>query len=93
MSRTLPVMKEDSRVQYARLINSAIVSWLDLKDRTQRAAIVITWVRQNVPELADTKIRDVQLAAAMGHQKYWCQGPDDYLDMLFSITAVFNLEK
>ncbi len=75
-----------STVEQAQQINAAITNWIG-KIPLQRATAVIEWCER---QAIDVRLAPRQLAAAMGHQKYWSQGPDDYLDMVMAFTAAMK---
>lgn len=73
------------RTQLAHAIREAVdPRWLYL-DGDQRAQLVIDWCQAN--EIDTSSILARPLYEAMKHQPYWCQGPDNYVDMIYSIAA------
>lgn len=75
-----------SAVEQAQQINADIKGWLDMENHA-RSAAVIDWCKK---QSIDVRITARQLSAAMNFQKYWTQGPDDYLDMVQSFTAAMK---
>lgn len=74
-----------NRTQQAQAINADLGGrWVRL-DGEQRAQSVIDWCQEH--QIDTSSILARPLHEAMRCQKFWCQGPDDYMDMVYSIAA------
>jgi hypothetical protein len=73
------------RTYQALAINEAMGNRWHQLEGDQRAQAVIDWCQGNEIDTASILARP--LREAMRNQPYWCQGPDNYMDMIRSIAA------
>lgn len=72
-------------VEQAQALSAALSNrWLRL-DGEQRAQAVIDWCQAN--QIDTASILAKPLYQAMRLQPFWCQGPENYADMIRSIAA------
>lgn len=57
-------------------------------DTSTKADLVHTFITEKALNLV---VNSTQIAEAMKHQPYWCQGAGNFLDMAFSLDAALTL--
>lgn len=76
---------EMNKTELAQAINASMANRWHKLEGDQRAQAVIDWCQENQIDTASIMARP--LREAMKQQPYWCQGPDNYVDMIRSIAA------